>query len=299
MNNPKNTAITALCLANIVWGSTFVVVKESVAQVDTFVISAFRCLSAAIVLGAYIYWKDRSVFKSQIDIKNGFVLGLILASIYVSQAFALNFTSSAHSAFITVSSTILTPVVLVMFFKTKETAKGWLFILLSFVGIYLLTFKPGSSEINSDIVFGDLITFAAALVCALQLIYSGKFVQKGSFLALIFYQFLFGGLLSLAGSFLSPSAVWSFPNDSIYYLLYLGLLGTLYCYFVTVWAQKFVSTIATAMIFAMEPIFAGTFSYLWFGEELGVKELTGATLILISVIFYQIKDKIRSPFSKA
>jgi drug/metabolite transporter (DMT)-like permease len=69
------------------------------------------------------------------------------------------------------------------------------------------------------------------------------------------------------------------------------VFGTLYCYFVTVWAQKYVSTITTAMIFSMEPIFASTFSYLHFGEVFGLKELAGALLILMGVIAYQLKSK--------
>jgi drug/metabolite transporter (DMT)-like permease len=291
LKNKNSLAIVTLCIANLIWGSTFVVVKESVTYVDTFIISFVRCGIAAFVLGIYILIKRPQILLEINSLKYGFILGLILATIYCSQAYALEYTTSSHSAFITVSSTILTPVVLVLFYKSREHWKGWISIVVVFVGIYLLTYKNSSNTSSAGQVYGDFITLLAAIVCAFQLIYSGKFVRKSDFLSLIFYQFLFGALLSSIGILLKPSATFDFPSNSIYYIGYLGLFGTLYCYFVTVWAQKYVSTITTAMIFSMEPIFASTFSYLHFGEVFGLKELAGALLILTGVIAYQLKSK--------
>ena len=288
--NFNTLAIVTLCIANLIWGSTFVVVKESVSMVDTFVISATRCGIAAVLLGVYILYKSPRTLVDKTSLVYGLILGLILATIYISQAYALEFTSS-HSAFITVSSTVLTPVVLALFYNIKENKKGWLTILIVFIGIFLLTFKNEVSSLGKDVLYGDTITFLAAIICAFQLIYSGRYVRKSNFLALIFYQFFFGTVISLIGLSFQQNVYFTFPENSFYYVAYLGVFGTLYCYFVTVWAQKYVSTITTAMIFSMEPIFASTFSYLHFGEVLGVKEFLGASLILVGVIAYQLKKK--------
>lgn len=290
--NQYKWAVTALIGANLIWGSTFVIVKESVNSVDTFVIAFMRCLIASTLLGSYILIKSPKILLEKKSIIYGSILGLILASIYISQAYALNFTTSSHSAFITVSSTLLTAVIMVFFFKAKENWKGWLSIIIAFIGVYFLSFKQ--DENSSDaVLLGDFITFLAAIVCAYQLIYSGRFVKRTNFLSLIFYQFFVASLIALIGIAIFPDAKFEFPDNSIYFVSYLGLFGTLYCYFVTVWAQKYVSTITTAMIFSMEPIFASTFSYIHFNEVFGYKELIGAILILIGVLAYQLKDQIK------
>ena len=80
-------------------------------------------------------------------------------------------------------------------------------------------------------------------------------------------------------------------KNAIPAILYLGLLGTLFCYFFTVYSQKYVPTITVALIFALEPIFASTAAYFFLNERIGNIELIGASLILIGVIFYDIPPK--------
>ena len=74
-------------------------------------------------------------------------------------------------------------------------------------------------------------------------------------------------------------------------MIYLGLLGSLFCYFVTVWAQKFLSYVTVTLVFSLEPIFAAVFSYFILGEILGTQQLFGATLILLGIIFFEIPLK--------
>jgi drug/metabolite transporter (DMT)-like permease len=73
--------------------------------------------------------------------------------------------------------------------------------------------------------------------------------------------------------------------------LYLGFVGTLFCYFVTVWWQKKVSTMYTALIFSLEPIFASITSYFVLGEYFNTNEFIGAALIFISIIYYSLPKK--------
>ena len=130
------------------------------------------------------------------------------------------------------------------------------------VGLVLLTLKAGISGFN----LGDLITLVAAVICAIHIVFSGLYVRKYNFLSLIFYQFFFAGLVSFAGLF-SKQALYNFPpilfeNDAIFNVLYLGLLGTLFCYFVTVWGQKACQhNLYVALIFSLEPLFASVTNY--------------------------------------
>ncbi len=73
-------------------------------------------------------------------------------------------------------------------------------------------------------------------------------------------------------------------------MLYLGFFGTLLCFFVTVLAQKFVSTITTAMILSLEPIFAATTSFIVLQESLSLLEIIGGIAIILGLITFNVLD---------
>jgi len=282
-------AILGCCL---IWGTTFTVVKDVSNSIDPFLLSGLRNLIATSVLFAYfIITKKGKILLDKNSIKSGFVLGVLLGTIYISQTIGIIFTSANHSAFITCSAVIMVPVILFLFGWEKFSWKQGLSILMVAIGLALLTLKSGLSGFN----LGDLITLAAAIICAIHIVFSGLYVRKYNFLSLIFYQFLFAGLVSFVGLF-SKQYFYNFPpilfeNDAIYNLLYLGLLGTLFCYFVTVWGQKHVSTTYIALIFSLEPLFASVTNYLVLNEVFTTKEFIGAVIIFGGILLYSIPKK--------
>ncbi len=287
-------AILGCCL---IWGTTFTVVKDVSQSIDPFLLSGLRNLIATLVLFAYFISTKK--WKNLLDkgsLKSGLVLGILLGAIYISQTIGIIFTSANHSAFITCSAVIMVPVILFLFGWEKFNRKQTLSITMVAVGLVLLTLKSGISSFN----LGDLITLVAAVICAIHIVFSGLYVRKYNFLSLIFYQFFFAGLVSFAGLF-SKQALYNFPpilfeNDAIFNVLYLGLLGTLFCYFVTVWGQKHISTTYVALIFSLEPLFASVTNYCILNEVFTRKEFIGAVIIFGGILLYSIPKKWFSVF---
>ena len=287
-------AILGCCL---IWGTTFTVVKDVSKSIDPFLLSGLRNLIATLVLFAYFIstkkWKN---LLDKDSLKSGFVLGVLLGTIYISQTIGIIFTSANHSAFITCSAVIMVPVILFLIGWEKFNRKQTLSIAMVAIGLVLLTLKSGISGFN----LGDLITLVAAIICAIHIVFSGLYVRKYNFLSLIFYQFFFAGLVSFAGLF-SKQALYNFPpilfeNDAIFNVLYLGLLGTLFCYFVTVWGQKHISTTYVALIFSLEPLFASVTNYFILNEVFTRKEFIGAVIIFGGILLYSIPKKWFSVF---
>lgn len=283
--------VISLLLCCMIWGTTFVAVKEVSSKIDPFLLSTLRnMIAVAILFPIILITKKTQNLKDKKSIKNGFVLGLILASIYIIQTIGLVFTTSTHSAFITSSAVIMVPIMLVIAGKQKLSFQQIMSVVVVSVGLYFLTNSSKTISFNK----GDVITFIGAVICALQIISAGYFVRKTDFLGLIFYQFLFSGILSFIGliiqTTITQKAVF-FEESAVYAVIYLGILGTLFCFFVTVWAQKYVSTIFTAMIFALEPVFASTSSYLYSGELFTQMEVFGALGILSGLLLYNFPVK--------
>lgn len=291
MDSPINKylPVSAILLCCVIWGTTFVVVKDVSTRIDPFLLAASRNLLALVALGIYLVAAKKSaVLKIEKAAKYGAILGVLLGAIYILQTAGLVYTSSNHSAFISCSAVIMVPTMMYFIGWQKFTPQQVIAVVVVSAGLLLLTYQPGIGNFN----FGDFLTFIAAVICAVHLMLSGHFVRKIDFLALIFYQFLFAALASGIGLLLKFSIVSNeailFKTEAIPNVLYLGLLGTLFCYFVTVWGQKHVSTVYTVLIFSLEPIFASFTAYLVFGELFSKNEAFGALLIFCGILVYSV-----------
>jgi drug/metabolite transporter (DMT)-like permease len=129
----------------------------------------------------------------------------------------------------------MVPVILYFMGWQKFILKQVLAIVVVTAGLILLTYHPGADSFN----FGDILTFIAAIICAFHLIFAGNYVRKVDFLSLIFHQFFIAAIASSFGLFIHANFISNQPilfhPDSINNVLYLGFVGTLFCYFVTVW----------------------------------------------------------------
>lgn len=287
MKNIKPILLVTLCC--IIWGTTFTVVKETTTKINPFLLSTARNSIATILLILYLIFSKKLIkLKNIKSIIYGSTIGIILAIIYISQTFGLNYTTANNSAFISSVTVILIPIILIFIGKVVLNKKQVFSILIVMLGLYLLTIKNGLISINT----GDLITFGATFICALHIILSGIYVNKTEFLSLIFYQFLSASLFSIIGYIIFMPEIISSSliqdSSTILRVLYLGILGTFFCFFVTVWCQQFIGSIFLALIFSMEPIFAGITNYIVLDEKFSSKELLGAIVIFIGIIAYSI-----------
>jgi len=234
------------------------------------------------------------LFKSRKQLLNkkafiyGFIIGILLATTYAAQTIGLKYTSTGHSAFITSSAVIIVPFILFFFFKSKLLKIDILAITIVFAGLFLLTY-----DFETSMNIGDIITIITAVSCGAHIVLAGKFVKKTDAVTLVTYQFFGASIASLAAFFLTNQEAINISIKAWSSLIYLGLIGTLFCYFVMVWVQKYVSSIKVAIIFSLEPVFAAIFGYFAIHEILNIKELSGAILILFGVLLHSIlKNKI-------
>ena len=141
-------AVVALIAATAVWGSTFVVTKQSLAQIAPATFLAWRFGIAAAALVAIRPAKVRAL--SSRERREGIVLGLLLGSGFLLQTIGLQSTASGVSGFLTGTAVILTPVAAAALFSERVGAAGWAAVGVAAVGVVLvagggaLTPTPGA-----------------------------------------------------------------------------------------------------------------------------------------------------------
>ena len=95
--------------------------------------------------------------------------------------------------------------------------------------------------------------------------------------------------LAIASLLLLPSLSFGIPKVSISWLLCLGLVPTALAFTLFNFGIKYCK-IEQAPLFALvEPVAAGFFGYMLFGEVLNGLQLCGAALILLSVAIAAMK----------
>src|SRR5436305_12919353 len=92
-------AVVVLVAVCVVWGSTFIVVKNAIERMPVMDFLAWRFVIAAAVM---LVLRPRSVSAlTGAERRHGVLLGLVLGAGYVAQTFGLTRTPATVSGFIT------------------------------------------------------------------------------------------------------------------------------------------------------------------------------------------------------
>ena len=87
-----------LFYAAAIWGSTFYLVKQAIADVHPITLIAYRFLIAGAILLGFLLATRRPLFRG---FGRGLILGVIIWLLYVPQTIGLGMTTAANSGFIT------------------------------------------------------------------------------------------------------------------------------------------------------------------------------------------------------
>lgn len=158
----------SLALCSLLWGATFVVVKNSLGYSSVFVFLAVRFTLAAFLMAAFRPHVFRTLKKG--ELLAGAALGFFMFGGYAFQTAGLQYTSPAKSGFVTGSSVVLVPLLLGLFWGRRLTLWVYAGVLAAVFGLYFLTVPAeGVSHLNR----GDLLTFVAAGLYAMHIILVG------------------------------------------------------------------------------------------------------------------------------
>jgi drug/metabolite transporter (DMT)-like permease len=81
-------------------------------------------------------------------------------------------------------------------------------------------------------------------------------------------------------------------------VIYLGLGCTAATTFLQAVAQRVVPSPQAAVIFSLDPVFAAIFGFIFLGEGMGARELSGAVLIIGAAFLCQVPQGERSTLAR-
>jgi len=278
----------ALAFVALIWGTTFVVVKRALGEISTLYFLALRFTLAAIcMLLLFLPSFRRAGWRTVLrGLRGGAAAGVFLWLGYVLQTTGLKYTSAGNSGFLTGLYVVLAPLVSATYYRRWPQRIELVGIAIAGAGMLLMTIpEPGDlSAIN----VGDLLTIACAIAYAIHLVVLGHFSQTEQFEAVAIGQIALTAILSFtAFPFDPPRALWS--RGVVLAIILTGVFATAIAFSLQTWGQQFTTATRTALIFALEPVFALATAVLFGGETLRSMALIGAALILGGILTVELK----------
>lgn len=289
-----------LIVITILWGSTFVIVKQSLSDISSTLYVAIRFTTATLIL-LPIYLKFRKP-GGKLIIWPGVALGVLLFLGFVTQTMGLQYTTATKSAFITGTFVVMIPFFQI-FIEKKRPSKGTIIgIFLVFIGLIFLSSTGDSvieflSSLGSGFNFGDFLTFLCAVFFAIQVVYIDKFSKENSVLALLFSQLITVSVLSFILTFIfditSIEKVKIIYNGNVIFsLLFTAIVATLINIGLQTRYQKSVSPSKAGIIYSFEPLFASILAYIVLNEKISNFGYIGSVLIIAGLIISEIYDNL-------
>lgn len=270
----------------MVWGTTFVVIKDALHDISPLRFNLIRMTLAfiAMAIGYRKHWKQLTL-RAWVS---GALVGFFLAVGYQFQIAGLALTSPSNSAFLTGLVVVLVP--LLASIPGIRPPGGhiprwnaWFGALLAFVGILLLTTPAGSGFALSRMGLGDLLSLICAFGFAFHCLALAHTAPKVPFTQLALLQIGFCAIfMGLSSPFLETGYI-RFSGILLFALLVSALLATAAAFSIQSWAQSILPATHTALILTLEPVFAWLTSFIVLGERSGLRSGMGALSILAGI----------------
>ena len=288
-----------------VWGTTFVLVKDALADATPLAFNLVRMALAFLVLAVAYRRHWREVSRGQLIA--GAIVGFFLAMGYQFQTAGLVKTTPSKSAFITGLVVVLVPLFSVIPKLRPPGAKpprwnAFVGALLAFAGILLLTIPATSAGLLPDfssVNIGDVLTFGCAIGFAFHCIALGHASPRIRFQPLALLQVGFCAVFM--GLSMPLSELWG-EHPHIHLTVRLGIalavaavLATAAAFSIQSWAQSILPATHTALLMTLEPVFAWITSFLVMGERLGFRPASGAILILAGIALTELLPQPHLP----
>jgi drug/metabolite transporter (DMT)-like permease len=200
--NSKVSIIVAFFAIYVIWGSTYLLNKIAVMELDPLFVSAIRFSIAGLLIFIIAKIMKLNTYISKNQLINSMIAGFLFL-VYGNGVFiwALKYVDSGFAALIASTQPLFVLLLLRLMDNKKMQKKSLIGITLGVIGMYLLVSQKDFTS-NESMILGVFMI----LSCVLSWSYGSVFVSKAdlpsNFLVSTGYQMLAAGALLFLSSFL-------------------------------------------------------------------------------------------------
>lgn len=274
----------ALFLVSIVWGSSFLVIKNIVQSIppESYLVLRFGIagfiLMIVVLLQKYITKHTRPLL-----VIPGVFLGILLSCVYFLSTYGVEYTSASNATLISNLFMVFTPLLGMVLLKTPLARKYIYGSILGFVGFIFIS---GISSLQFHM--GDGIILMSALFLALHLLLTEYYGKKYHSMQLLLTETFVVLLISIVSLFFTGGLHLPAHPVTWIEILYLALFSTVFAFGVIAMAEKQLHSTQTAMIISLQGIWALLLAISLNLEVLTIPKLIGVACMTMAIFAIEV-----------
>lgn len=281
--NDKQKGLLSILLLSILSGSTAAVIKVGLTDIPSLSFAFFRFLIAGILILPFLEMKNLKNIWNLIPIS---LLGTINIIVFV---IGIKRTTATIGQLLYAGVPLLTVLILYFLFRERLTSGKIAGITVGFLGVSLVVSLPiiEKGTMFSGDLLGNIFIAVGVASWSFYAVYSREKLKNFSpfVMTAVFIWVTCFVLLPLFIFELIQNAGWwrDLTPSSIFSLLYVGTVSTIFTYLLNQYAIKHGGSIFASMQFYLIPISAYLFAFLLLGEGLTTGLIIGGSLALLGV----------------
>jgi drug/metabolite transporter (DMT)-like permease len=279
------SVIAATVFAVVLWGSAPVAIRVALAGYGPGQLALLRFGMASVLLatyGAFAGLRRPAISDVPALVLAG-VVGITIYNVVLN--YGLRTVPAATASFLVASTPIWTSLMAVLFLKERLNRIGWLGILVSFVGIGLISRERGHGLHFSP---GAILIGLNAIAYAVYIILQKRLLRRFNALEFTTYSFWAGSLLLLPFGGGSLTALHTATPNATWALVFLGIFPAAVAN--VAWAQAMATVPASRIssFFYLMPVATVVIAWLWLAEIPTALEWVGGALALTGVLLVNV-----------
>jgi drug/metabolite transporter (DMT)-like permease len=277
--------VFAYLLACLIWGTTWLAIRVGLEDLTPLVSGGYRFILASLLIFVLMKIRKIPLETDKISIRLYLMMAFFSFSIpfsfvywgeqYVPSGLA-SVLFAVYPFFIIIYSIFLLPGEKIDAYKLSG-------ILLGFSGIVI---------IFSDQIGGDfsayLLGMILIVISAIMQAGAGVIIKKYGYylnpLAINLIPMFIAGVMMLATGFVfEDTSNIRYSSNAILSIIYLAFFGSVVTFTSYYWLLKRVSIVILSLIAFITPVIALLAGWIFYSEELGIRQISGSVIVLLSL----------------
>ena len=281
----KLTLYIAMISIAAVWGSSFVVMKDSLERQNVFSFLSSRFILAALLMFLYKPGVFRGLTKK--FIYRGIIAGILLGSGYIFQTYGLTKTTVSNTGFITGLYLVFTPLISLIILKRHVLKIQWLAVVIATIGLFFISYN------GVTIGLGEILVLISAFIYGAHFVALGEWSDGKNTYALTFIQVV--TVAALTSIFAFKDGFQIAPDSTVWLaILYTAFFATFIGFLIQTKAQSVMSATVASVLLATETPFAVFFGLYFHSDPLTLRIITGGSLVMAAMALVIWSDNRKS-----
>ena len=273
-----------IIVATVIWGSSFVIVKDVTGSITPAWILALRFSAASAIMAVALLGRRRVYFEKT-HVAYGLLFGIAMFLAYYLQTVGITDTTPGKNAFLTGTYCVIVPFLAWAVTRKRPNRYNIAAALLCIAGIGFI-----SLDGNLSIRFGDAMTLACAFFYAVHIVLVSMFSKGRDIFVLTMWQFVGVAACSLVvGLVGEPLPAWAdLPAECWASLAYLAVACTALALLFQNIGQAHLPPATASLLLSLEAVFGVAFSVALGTEELSVRIVVGFALVFAAILVSEV-----------